>query len=248
VSGYTQQTLKQTDWGKLDYLIIDLPPGTGDIQLTIVQQAALDGAIIVTTPQALSLVDVAKGILMFEKVNVPVLGVIENMCSYTCDQCDTVHYPFGRSRGTLQQRFGLPTLAELPISPHVAEIESAAGLKALDTLAENVHRAVGTSRAAKPEVPDVQVEQGAIRIRWPDGYEAAFSNHDLRCACPCAMCVDETTGERTLEPASVPQDIAVEGAQLLGNYAVAFTWSDGHATGIYAWDYLRAIAEGVAVK
>jgi len=246
VSGYTQQTLKQTDWGKLDYLIIDLPPGTGDIQLTIVQQAALDGAIIVTTPQALSLVDVAKGILMFEKVNVPVLGIVENMCSFTCDHCNSVHYPFGRSRGTLQQRFGLSTLAELPISSRVAEIGSPARLAGLDALAENVHRAVGTSRVAKQDVPEVEMEQGTIRVRWPDGYEATLSNHDLRCACPCAMCVDEMSGERTLEPTSVPRDIAVEDAQPLGNYAVAFTWSDGHATGIYAWDYLRSLAEDAA--
>ena len=82
VSRMTQQFFENVDWGKLDYLILDLPPGTGDIQLTLVQKIALSGAVIITTPQNLSLVDVKKGSDMFKKVNVPLLGVIENMSKY----------------------------------------------------------------------------------------------------------------------------------------------------------------------
>ena len=79
VTRYTQQFLRQVEWGELDYLVLDLPPGTGDIQLTIVQTVALAGAIIVTTPQEVALIDARKAATMFEKVNVPVLGLIENM-------------------------------------------------------------------------------------------------------------------------------------------------------------------------
>lgn len=244
VSGYTQQILRQTNWGKLDYLIIDMPPGTGDIQLTIVQQASLDGAIIVTTPQALSLVDVAKGILMFEKVSVPVLGIVENMCSFTCDDCGKVHYPFGRSQSTLQERFGLPTLAELPILPGISDMaDPAAGadLEGIRTMAENLHRAVGKSRISAAQRPEVSAQDGTIRVRWSDGSETVLPAYDVRCACPCAVCVDETTGRPLLDPEAVPRDISVESMQHLGNYAVTFAWSDGHTTGIYAWEFLKAM-------
>ncbi|MEI7999605.1 MAG: Mrp/NBP35 family ATP-binding protein, partial [Candidatus Omnitrophota bacterium] len=92
VANYIQQLLFQTDWGELDYLIIDMPPGTGDIQLTITQSIRLTGAVIVTTRQTLSLVDVARGILMFEKVKVPILGIVENMAFFICDACEKKHY------------------------------------------------------------------------------------------------------------------------------------------------------------
>lgn len=246
VSNYTAQILAQTDWGTLDYLIIDMPPGTGDVQLTIVQQAALDGAVIVSTPQALSLVDVAKGILMFEKVNVPVLGVVENMCSFTCDQCGKTHYPFGRSFGLLQERFGLQTLAELPVVQGLSDLstpEAGADLEVMARLAESVHRAVGVSRAGRQQMPDIIEQEHSVKIAWPDGFEAVLPNKALRAACPCAVCVDEHTGEPLLDPATIPDDIRFSKINYLGNYAVSFEWSDGHTTGIYAWDYLRNLAQ-----
>ncbi|MGI6459273.1 MAG: P-loop NTPase [Candidatus Hydrogenedentales bacterium] len=251
VSNYTAQILLQTDWGKLDYLIIDMPPGTGDVQLTIVQQVALDGAVIISTPQALSLVDVAKGILMFEKVNVPVLGVVENMCSFTCDGCGKVHYPFGRSQGMLQDRFGLQTLAELPIVPGVSDLSSpnaGADMEVMAQLAENVHRAVGKSRAGQEELPDVVERERAVQLTWPDGFVAEVPNRALRAACPCAVCVDEHTGEKLLDPASIPEDIRFSRINYLGNYAISFEWTDGHTTGIYSWDYLRSLAQQASVK
>jgi Mrp family chromosome partitioning ATPase/DUF971 family protein len=251
VSGYTQQILQQTDWGELDYLIMDLPPGTGDIQLTIVQQAALDGAIIVTTPHSLSLVDVAKGILMFEKVHVPVLGVVENMSSFECDDCGKTHHPFGQSQRTLQDRFGLPTLAELPITNSIANV---VGPDADDNdglfkgMADQVHRAIGKSRADSVTPPKVIPMEGSISIDWGEGKTSMLSAYDVRCACPCARCVDEYTGAPLLDPSEVPSNIAVEAMAELGNYAVAFTWSDGHSTGIYSWDFLRKLAEEKAAQ
>ncbi len=245
VSNYTIQILRQTDWGKLDYLIIDLPPGTGDIQLTLVQQASLDGAIIVTTPQALSLVDVARGILMFEKVNVPVLGIVENMAYFTCDNCNKRHFIFGNSTATLKQRFGLNTLAQLPILPGVSTVAhktDGADIPAFAELAENLHREVGKRRAADGGRPDAAIEPGHVRVRWPNGVESRIPNVKVRASCQCALCVNEYTGEAILDPATIPGDLEAESVEPLGNYAVSIAWSDGHSSGIFSWDHLRAVA------
>jgi ATP-binding protein involved in chromosome partitioning len=116
VTRYTQQFLRQVEWGELDYLILDLPPGTGDIQLTIVQTVALAGAIIVTTPQEVALIDARKAATMFEKVNVPVLGLIENM-SYFVSPSDNKRYEiFGSGGGEREaKRLRVPLLGQIPI-------------------------------------------------------------------------------------------------------------------------------------
>ena len=116
VTRYTQQFLRQVDWGELDFLVLDLPPGTGDIQLTIVQTVALSGAIIVTTPQEVALIDARKAATMFEKVNVHVLGLIENM-SYFVSPSDQKRYDiFGRGGGEREaKRLRTPLLGQIPI-------------------------------------------------------------------------------------------------------------------------------------
>ena len=116
VTRYTQQFLRQVEWGELDYLILDLPPGTGDIQLTIVQTVALSGALIVTTPQEVALIDARKAATMFEKVNVPVLGLIENM-SYFVSPSDGKRYEiFGSGGGEREaKRLRVPLLGQVPI-------------------------------------------------------------------------------------------------------------------------------------
>jgi ATP-binding protein involved in chromosome partitioning len=116
VTRYTQQFLRQVEWGELDYLVLDLPPGTGDIQLTIVQTVALAGAIIVTTPQEVALIDARKASTMFEKVNVPVLGLIENM-SYFESPSDGKRYDiFGSGGGAREaKRLRVPLLGQIPI-------------------------------------------------------------------------------------------------------------------------------------
>jgi ATP-binding protein involved in chromosome partitioning len=116
VTRYTQQFLRQVEWGELDYLVLDLPPGTGDVQLTIVQTVALAGAIIVTTPQEVALIDARKAATMFEKVNVPVLGLIENM-SYFISPSDNKRYDiFGSGGGEREaKRLRVPLLGQIPI-------------------------------------------------------------------------------------------------------------------------------------
>ncbi|MGB1259935.1 MAG: P-loop NTPase [Akkermansiaceae bacterium] len=112
---YTQQFLKNVLWEDLDYLILDLPPGTGDIQLTIVQTIALTGAIIVTTPQEVALIDARKAVAMFEKVNVPLLGLVENMAWFECDH-DTRYPIFGDGGGKREaERLKIPLLGQIPL-------------------------------------------------------------------------------------------------------------------------------------
>ncbi len=159
--------LGQINWGNLDYLIIDLPPGTGDAQLTLTQQAPLTGAVIVTTPQDISLIDARKGLRMFNEVKVPVIGVIENMSYFVGE--DGKRYEIFRSGGgqKLAKESGVPLLGEIPIDPRVAECGdagepivskypdspvSAAYLKLAMTVIEESKKS-----AQQPGLPEVQL-------------------------------------------------------------------------------------------
>ncbi len=115
-SGAVKQFMTDVDWGELDYLVFDLPPGTGDIQLTLVQTLPLTGAVIVTTPQDISLADARKGYVMFEKVQVPVLGLIENMSYFVCRHCGTREEIFDNGGGRrAAEELGVPFLGDIPI-------------------------------------------------------------------------------------------------------------------------------------
>lgn len=121
-SGAFQQLFGQTAWGGLDYLVIDMPPGTGDILLTLSQKVRLGGAVVVTTPQDIALADVRKAIEMFAKVNVPILGIVENMSYFTCGECNAVHHPFGQGGGArLAEEYDTRLLAEFPLDTVIRE-------------------------------------------------------------------------------------------------------------------------------
>ena len=112
-----EQLLRQTNWRDLDYLVVDMPPGTGDIQLTLSQRVPLTGAVIVTTPQDIALLDAKKGIRMFEKVGVPILGIVENMAVHVCEQCGHVEHIFGAEGGKkLAAEYGMDYLGALPLN------------------------------------------------------------------------------------------------------------------------------------
>ncbi len=122
VTSALQQLLHQTNWRDLDYLIIDMPPGTGDIQLTLSQQVPVSGAVIVTTPQNIATLDARKGLAMFKKVSVPVLGVIENMSTHVCSQCGHEEPIFGAGGGErMSQDFGVDLLGQLPLDASIRE-------------------------------------------------------------------------------------------------------------------------------
>jgi len=163
------QFLRSVEWGELDYLLIDLPPGTGDVQLTLIQTVAVTGAVIVTTPSTVALADVRKAIEMFRQVNVEVLGVVENMSSFSCPHCSKPIDIFGHGEGSKTAlAYGVPVLGEIEIDPRIrvggdtgkpvaAQGEDAAGAKSL----YNVARAV-TNRldelAGTSVGPTVQID------------------------------------------------------------------------------------------
>ena len=111
------QMLREVEWGKLDVMVVDMPPGTGDAQLTMAQQVPLKGAVIVSTPQDLALIDARRGIAMFRRVNVPVLGIVENMSTFICPHCGTRSDIFGHGGARHEaERLGVPFLGEVPLA------------------------------------------------------------------------------------------------------------------------------------
>lgn len=240
---YIQQLLFNTAWGELDYLFIDMPPGTGDIQLTITQSVRLNGAVIVTTPQTLSLIDVARGILMFERVNVPILGVIENMAYFICDQCRKKHFIFG-SQGaqSLKERFGIEVLAGLPLMPgFTLKVDQLTGNLFIKQAVDKVMMALGKSSILQKEIPKIKLNEKEVILNWTDGTSWKIKNRDLRLSCRCALCVNEMTGEKTLQKKDIPADIHPKEITPLGNYALGISWSDNHSSGIYPYENMKSL-------
>jgi ATP-binding protein involved in chromosome partitioning len=138
ISALTQM-LREVEWGTLDVMVVDMPPGTGDAQLTMAQQVPLKGAVIVSTPQDLALVDARRGIAMFRRVNVPVLGIVENMSYYLCPNCGTRSDIFGHGGARQEaQRLGVPFLGEVPLHITIRE-KSDAGLPVVATDPDGEH-------------------------------------------------------------------------------------------------------------
>lgn len=170
VSSAVKQFLSETEWGELDYLIMDLPPGTGDIQLTIVQSVPLTGAIIVSTPQTVALDDARKGVAMFGKVNVPVLGIVENMAFFTPpDLPDRKYYIFGKGGAkNLSEKMGVAFLGEIPIEqqlreggdsgvPTVEEQPASASSKAFTEIAKRTAQQIAIRNATGEPTEKVEI-------------------------------------------------------------------------------------------
>ena len=121
-SSALSQLLEKTLWGDIDLLLVDMPPGTGDIQLTLSQRATLSGAVIVTTPQDIALLDAMKGVEMFGKVDIPVLGILENMSMHCCEACGHISHPFGEGGGSkISGELDVPLLGQLPLSMDIRQ-------------------------------------------------------------------------------------------------------------------------------
>lgn len=152
VSGALMQLLRDTVWDKCDYLLIDLPPGTGDVQLTLAQKVPLAGAVIVTTPQQVALQDATRAVAMFDKVKVPTLGVLENMSQHICTECGHQSYLFGQDGGHhLAQQYQVPLLAQLPLSVSIRQAGDAGLPMALqpETPAGSLYRAAALELTAQ---------------------------------------------------------------------------------------------------
>jgi len=171
VSGALLQLVTQTAWDDLDYLVIDMPPGTGDIQLTLAQKVPVAGSVIVTTPQDLALLDARKGVEMFRKVNIPVLGVVENMAVHICSNCGHAEHLFGEGGGAkLASQYGVDLLASLPLSmlireqadsgkpTAIAEPESQIAM-VYQELARQVGARIVLQEAAAPAMPSITISE-----------------------------------------------------------------------------------------
>ncbi|XP_059433018.1 fe-S cluster assembly factor HCF101, chloroplastic isoform X2 [Corylus avellana] len=257
VSGVINQLLTTTEWGELDYLIVDMPPGTGDIQLTLCQVVPLTAAVIVTTPQKLAFIDVAKGVRMFSKLKVPCVAVVENMSHFDAD--GKRYYPFGRGSGSqVVQQFGIPHLFDLPIRPtlsasgdsgmpEVAADPQGEVAKTFQNLGVCVVQQCAKIRQQVSTAVTYDKSIKAIRVKVPDSDEE-FLLHPatVRRNDRSAQSVDEWTGEQKLQYTDVPEDIEPEDIRPMGNYAVSITWPDGFSQ-IAPYDQLQMIERLVDV-
>ncbi|MGK5083841.1 P-loop NTPase [Bdellovibrionota bacterium FG-1] len=251
-----QQFLNNVTWGTLDYLFIDLPPGTGDVQLTLAQQARLSGAIIVTTPQEVALGIAKKGLQMFQQLNIPILGIVENMSVFTCKHCgqDTAVFKEGGGQ-RLASSLGVPFLGAIPLDPEIMMsgdmgsplldyAPKSAGAEAFRQMATQTNQQLEALATTANEIEPKSfklAESGKLEMEWPDQQRSTLSAYQLRCACACASCVDERTGQPILDPKNVPQDISIRSVKAVGRYALTMAFSDGHSTGIYSFKKLRTM-------
>jgi Mrp family chromosome partitioning ATPase/DUF971 family protein len=254
VTSVVNQLLTETNWGALDYLVIDMPPGTGDIQLTLSQIIPITAAVMVTTPQEISFVDVVKGIKMFDLMKVPTVAVVENMSYFRCDGCDKEHRLFGAgAMRRLVDQFGIRNAIELPLDPAVAAHSDLGTPVVLarptnvvsqgyQALAEAVVREISKLLYDDAPKPQARFEAGK-GIVFTDGSHAeqVLKPADVRRGCRCADCINEMTGEKRLRDEDVPDAVVPNQISPLGNYAVSVAWSDGHSS-IYPFDMLAKMA------
>jgi len=254
------QFLGQVNWGELDYLLIDLPPGTGDIHLTLCQAAKVSGAVIVTTPQNLARDVAIKGLKMFQQLRVPIIGVVENMANFSCEQCGHSHELFSKNKlEDFIKDMDLKLLGSLPFASEVTTCgdqgislfesdkvsnkvkESYVNL--LKNMVSELKSITEGTRTEKKLVVNMEPNYKAsmFKVIWNDGIQSLVSFKELRYLCPCAHCVDEGSGQRIIKKESVADNVQPSKVQTIGNYAVNIHWSDGHHTGIYSYDLLRKI-------
>ena len=289
VGKYLTFFIGSVQWGQLDYLIIDLPPGTGDTQLTLAQNFPLSGAVVVTTPQDVSLKIARLGLRMFETVHVPILGVIENMSTFTCQHCGKDTDVFRRGGGErMSRQLKVPFLGAIPLDADIVTGGDEGRPIVVDkpnSVAAQAYRAIAAALAGRLEdlpppalgpfawtwdtgegqpawVESAVQPSGArttaigfrrrdarsLSVLWEDGHRDDFDVRDLRLACHCARCIEEMSGRALLDPKTVRPDIAPRVISSIGNYAITISWNDGHSTGIYAFELLRALGKRDAAK
>jgi ATP-binding protein involved in chromosome partitioning len=252
VSALTQM-LRDVEWGELDVLVIDMPPGTGDVQLTMAQQVPLSGAIIVSTPQDLALIDARKGLSMFRKVDVPVLGIVENMSTFICPRCGERSDIFGHGGAEREaEKLGIPFLGGIPL--HISiRTTSDAGLPIVATAPDSPEAAIyqeiaakawselQESRLARVDPPRLEVTAGGreLTVTFKEAKPFTLSAEMLRVMSPSA----EVQGHSPEQRVTVGNKRTVKIKELkpVGNYAVRIVFDDGHDTGLYAWYYLQTL-------
>ena len=286
VGKYLKMFVGGVQWGSLDYLILDLPPGTGDVQLTLAQSMPLSGVVIVTTPQTVSLKIARRGLRMFEKVHVKILGLVENMRTFTCPHCGENTDIFRHGGGEqMSEELNVPFLGALPLDvdvvtsgdeglPIVAGQPTSVSSKVYASIAtalvEQLHASITVLKpfvwtwdsndgapdwaedAARPAgsqntpIGLLRRDPRTLSVLWEDGHRDDFDVRDLRLACHCALCVEEMSGRKLLDPKTIRPDVTPQQIVSIGNYAVKFDWNDGHNSGIYSFNNLRALGASAA--
>jgi ATP-binding protein involved in chromosome partitioning len=252
VSALTQM-LRDVAWGDLDVLVIDMPPGTGDVQLTMAQQVPLSGAIIVSTPQDLSLIDARKGLNMFRKVDVPVLGIVENMSTFICPRCGERTDIFGHGGAEREaEKLGVPFLGGVPLhldiratsdagQPIVASNPESAHAEAYRAIAAKAWQQLEVSAEERLEPPRLEIspDRSALKVSFAGEAPFQLTAEMLRVMSPSA----EVQGHSPDQRVTVPRKRRVKIKELkpVGNYAVRIVFDDGHDTGLYSWSYLKTL-------
>ena len=251
------QMLREVDWagdgGDLDVLVIDMPPGTGDIQLSIAQQVPLSGAIIVCTPQDLALIDARKGLAMFNKVDVPVLGIVENMSYFMCPKCGERSDIFGHGGAEHEaERLGLPFLGAIPLhieirelsdtgKPVVATAPDSPNAKAFRDVAAVTWAGVMAGAGSKVAPPNLEVspDKASLRVSFPGGATYDLSAEMLRVMSPSAEVQGHSPSQRVT--VAKKKSVKIKDLRPVGNYATRIAFEDGHDTGLYSWTYLEEL-------
>jgi Mrp family chromosome partitioning ATPase/DUF971 family protein len=238
-SNMLKQMLLNTDWGYLDYLIIDCPPGTGDILLTLTQELALTTSVVITTPHELSYVDVKKGIEMFNKVKVPTFGIVENMSYFTPPDSIEKYHIFGHGRLiSTAKECNIPHWFEVPITQDLASYNNKTVPYLMSQPNEDT-KELFLSLANKlawycvqhtQEVPcsfEYQPDDATVTIQPIEGDSINIPYIDLRDHCSCALCVDEMTGKKVFDRSKI-KDLSINKTYPIGNYGVGVEWQDKH--------------------
>jgi ATP-binding protein involved in chromosome partitioning len=213
------QLLTQVDWGDLDYLLIDFPPGTGDIQLTLLQTVCLDGALAVTTPQKIAVLDVEKALYLFQEMQVPVIGLIENMSHFEGKLL------FGDGGGkSLAEKFGIPLLASIPIDPQLSS-EGVGQLPLFLRIADHL------IKVDNEPLPELEWTDKRLKMIFPDNYVVELLSEKIQERCPCVNCAHQKGG----------QSARLLGAQMVGRYAIKLKFDRGCSSGLYPLALLRGM-------
>jgi ATP-binding protein involved in chromosome partitioning len=251
------QMLRDVAWGRagapLDVLVIDMPPGTGDVQLTMAQEVPLSGAIIVSTPQDLALIDARKGLNMFKKVDVPVLGIIENMSFFLCPKCGERSEIFGHGGARDEaEKLGVPFLGGVPLHMDI-RVKSDSGQPITATSPDGLHAGIYRDLAAKawteilaakgqavvPPSLELNAAKDSLRVAFPGGKTYDLSAEMLRVMSPSAEVQGHSPNQRVTVPKK--KNVKIRELTPVGNYAVRITFDDGHNTGLFSWPYFEEL-------
>jgi ATP-binding protein involved in chromosome partitioning len=244
------QMLRDVDWGELDVLVIDMPPGTGDVHLSMAQQVPLSGAIIVSSPQDVALFDARMGLNMFRKVDVQVLGIIENMSYFVCPKCGERSEIFGHGGARLEaERLGIPFLGGVPLDmdirttsddgrPIVATRPDGPHARIYRDIAERAWKQLetGTEAQVSPPKLDTSPDRSELTVTFEGAAPFTLPAEVLRVMSPSAEVQGHAPDQRVTVPRK--RNVRIRELRPVGNYAVRIVFDDGHDTGLYSWDYL----------